>query len=273
MLRALAPDVSLKAAVAQVPETTPAQDERRARVGMLLGCVQRVFFHDVNAATVRVLAAEGYEVYAPRSVRCCGALMVHSGEEAEALELAKRMIDVFEDCEYVAVNAAGCSSSMKEYGRLLADDEEWAERAERFSDKVRDVSELLSESDPVAPRRPVPLTVAYHDACHLAHAQKIRAQPRELLRGIPDLELVEPREWEICCGSAGIYNLTQPEAGRELGRRKAQNLLDTGAEAIASANPGCTLQINAYLREKGRPLPIYHPIELLDRSIRGAGAR
>ena len=273
VLRALAPDVSLKAAVARVPEVTPAQGERRGRVGMLLGCVQRVFFHDVNAATVRVLTAEGYEVYAPRSVRCCGALMLHSGDEAQALDLAKRMIDTFEDCDHVAVNAAGCSSSMKEYGHLLADDEEWADRAERFSDKVHDVSELLSASDPVAPRHPVPLRVAYHDACHLAHAQKIRAQPRKLLSGIPDLEVVEPREWEICCGSAGIYNLLQPEAGRELGRRKAQNLLDAGAEAIASANPGCTLQINAYLREKGDPLPIYHPIELVDRSIRGAGAR
>ena len=253
--------------------STPAQGERRGRVGMLLGCVQRVFFHDVNAATVRVLAAEGFEVYAPRRVRCCGALGLHSGDEPQALDLAKRMIEAFEDCDHVAVNSAGCSSSMKEYGRLLADDEAWAERAERFSDKVHDVSELLSGSDPVAPRHAVPLRVAYHDACHLAHAQKIRAQPRKLLAGIPDLEVVEPREWEICCGSAGIYNLMQPEAGRELGRRKAQNLLDTGAEAIASANPGCTLQINAYLREKGRALPIYHPIELVDRSIRGVGAR
>jgi glycolate oxidase iron-sulfur subunit len=272
VLRALAPDVRLKASVARLPETTPAQGERRGRVGMLLGCVQRVFFHDVNAATVRVLAAEGFEVFAPRSVRCCGALMLHSGDEAQALDLARRMIDAFEDCDSVAVNAAGCSSSMKQYGRLLADDEEWAERAERFSDKVHDVSELLSASDPVARRHPVRLRVAYHDACHLAHAQKIRAQPRKLLAGIPELEVVEPREWEICCGSAGIYNLMQPEAGRDLGRRKAQNLLDARADAIASANPGCTLQINAYLREKGRPLPIFHPIELVDRSIRGVPA-
>jgi glycolate oxidase iron-sulfur subunit len=273
VLKALAPDVRLKAAVAQVPEVTPAQGERRGRVGMLLGCVQRVFFHDVNAATVRVLAAEGFEVYAPRRVRCCGALMLHSGEEAQALDLAKRMIEAFEDCDFVAVNAAGCSSSMKEYGHLLADDERWAKRAERFSEKVRDLSQLLTGSDPVAPRNPVPLRVAYHDACHLAHAQKIRSEPRRMLAVIPELEVVEPKDWEICCGSAGFYNLTQPEAGRDLGRRKAKNLLDTGAEAIASANPGCTLQINAYLREKGRPLPIYHPIELVDRSIRGVGAR
>ncbi|MGI9023268.1 MAG: (Fe-S)-binding protein, partial [Acidimicrobiales bacterium] len=272
VLRALTPDVKLKAAVARLPEVTPAQGERRARVGMLLGCVQRVFFSDVNAATVRVLSAEGFEVFAPRSVRCCGALMLHSGAESQALDLAKRMIETFEDCDYVAVNAAGCSSSMKEYGHLLSDDDEWAERAERFSDKVRDVSQLLTESDPVAPRHPVPLRVAYHDACHLAHAQKVRTEPRTLLASIPGVEVVEPDDWEICCGSAGIYNLLQPEAGRELGRRKAKNLLATEAEAIASANPGCTLQISAYLREQGRSLPIYHPIELVDRSIRGAPA-
>jgi glycolate oxidase iron-sulfur subunit len=160
---------------------------------------------------------------------------------------------------------------MKDYGHILADDAEWAERAKRFSDKVRDISELLAEYEPVARRHPVPMKVAYHDACHLAHAQKIRTQPRELLRRIPDLELVDPAEWEICCGSAGIYNLMQPEAGRALGRRKAENLLDTEAEAIVSGNPGCTLQIAAHLRELGRPLPIYHPVQLLDRSIRGTG--
>jgi glycolate oxidase iron-sulfur subunit len=270
-LQSLLPDVKLQAAAARLPELTPAAGTRRARVGMLLGCVQRVMFDEVNQATARVLAAEGFEVFAPRSVRCCGALMLHSGCEAEALELAKKMIDAFEDCDYVAVNAAGCGSSMKDYGHILADDAEWAERAKRFSDKVRDISELLAEYEPVAHRHPVPMKVAYHDACHLAHAQKIRTQPRELLRRIPDLELVDPAEWEICCGSAGIYNLMQPEAGRALGRRKAENLLDTEAEAIVSGNPGCTLQITAHLRELGRPLPIYHPVQLLDRSIRGTG--
>ncbi len=270
-LQSLLPDTRLKAAIRGVPEVTVAQGERRARVGMLLGCVQRVFFGEVNEATARVLAAEGFEVFAPRTVRCCGALMLHSGYESDALDLAKRMIEVFEDCDYVAVNAAGCGSSMKDYGHLLADDTEWAERAERFSEKVRDVSQLLSESDPLAPRHPVPLKVAYHDACHLAHAQGVRSEPRQLLAGIPELELVEPAEWEICCGSAGIYNLLQPDAGRALGRRKAENLLGTDADAIASGNPGCTLQIAAHLRDQGRRLPIYHPVELLDRSLRGAG--
>ena len=270
-LQSLLPDVSVKAAAARLPEITPAEGTHRGRVGLLLGCVQRVFFDDVNRATARVLAAEGFEVFAPRSVRCCGALMLHSGNEEEALDLAKKMILAFEECDDVAVNAAGCGSSMKDYGDLLSDDEEWAERAKRFSDKVRDVSQLLAGSEPVATRHPVPLKVAYHDACHLAHAQKVRSEPRRLLGAIPELELVEPAEWEICCGSAGIYNVLQPEAGRALGARKAENLLATGAEAIASGNPGCTLQITAHLREQGRPLPIYHPMELLDRSIRGAG--
>ncbi|MGH9182469.1 MAG: (Fe-S)-binding protein [Acidimicrobiales bacterium] len=271
-LHSLLPDVSLRAAVARLPELIPARGTRRARVGMLLGCVQRVFFHQVNAATARVLAAEGFEVFAPSDVRCCGALMLHSGCEPEALELARKTIEAFEGCDYVVVNAAGCGSSMKDYGHLLSEDEAWAERAERFSGKVLDVSQLLVESDPVASRHPVPLKVAYHDACHLAHAQKVRSEPRTLLASIPELELIEPSEWEICCGSAGIYNLLHPDAGRDLGRRKAENLLATGADAIASGNPGCTLQIAAHLRQRGRPLPIYHPVALLDRSIRGAGA-
>ena len=270
-LQSLLPEPDLEAATSRLPEVTAAQGERRGRVGMLLGCVQRVFFRDVNEATVRVLAAEGFEVFAPPTVRCCGALMLHSGDEPDALHLAKKMIEAFEECDYVAVNAAGCCSSMKDYGHLLAEDQEWAERAKRFSAKVRDVSQLLAESDPVATRHPVPLRVAYHDACHLAHAQKVRSEPRQVLAGIPGLELIEPAEWEICCGSAGIYNLLQPDAGRALGQRKAENLLETGADAIASGNPGCTLQIAAHLRERGRPLPIYHPVELLDRSIRGDG--
>jgi glycolate oxidase iron-sulfur subunit len=253
----------------RLPEVTPARGEGRGRVGLLQGCVQRVFFHDVNVATASVLAAEGYEVYAPRRPRCCGALMFHSGSEPEALALARELIDAFEDCDVVAVNAAGCGSSMRDYAGALADDPDWAERAARFSAKVRDVSEVLVDDEPRAPRRPVSLRLAYHDACHLAHAQRVRAQPRELLRAIPDLELLEPDEQEICCGSAGVYNLLQPAPAADLGRRKARNLLATGAEAIAAGNPGCALQIGTYLEEDGRRLPVYHPVELLRMSIDG----
>jgi glycolate oxidase iron-sulfur subunit len=206
-----------------------------------------------------VLAAEGWEVHAPRRPRCCGALMLHTGVENEARELANATIDAYDRFDHVLVNVAGCGSAMKEYGYLLE-----TERAERFSAKVRDVHELLAEHEPRAERHPIPMKVAYHDACHLAHAQQVRDQPRALLRGIPGLELLEPAEWELCCGSAGIYNLTQPKAAEQLGRRKADNLRATGAEAIAAANPGCALQIGAYL-----DTPILHPMTLLDHSIGG----
>jgi glycolate oxidase iron-sulfur subunit len=228
--------------------------------------VQRVFFPGVNAATVRVLAAEGFDVIAPAAPRCCGALMLHSGAEPEGLDLARATIDAFEGCDFVAVNAAGCGSSLKDYGHLLSDDPAWAERAAAFSAKVRDVTELLVEFEPRTARHPLNLRAAYHDACHLAHAQGVRAQPRTLLRTIPGLELVEPAEWEVCCGSAGIYNLLQPEAAAELGRRKAANLAATKADAVVAGNPGCTLQIAAHLE---RPVPVYHPMEVLDASIQG----
>jgi glycolate oxidase iron-sulfur subunit len=262
----LTPDVKLRSAWQRLPEVTQAQGTRKGRVGFMQGCVQRAFFGDVNAATVRVLAAEGWEVHAPRAPRCCGALMMHAGVEPEAQALARETIAAYEGFDFVAINVSGCGSSVKEYDHLLADDPEWADRAKAFVPKVRDVHELLAEHEPQARRHAVPLQVAYHDACHLAHAQKVRAQPRELLRGIPELELVEPADWEICCGSAGIYNLVKPEPAAELGARKAANLAATGAQAIAAANPGCSIQIRAYLE---RPMPIYHPMTLLDMSIRG----
>jgi glycolate oxidase iron-sulfur subunit len=269
----LAPPVTPRAAVAQLPEVTPARGTRRGQIAFMQGCVQRVFFGDVNAATVRVLSAEGWEVHAPRQPRCCGALQMHAGFEEEALEQARATIAAYEGFDTVAVNVAGCGSGMKDYAHLLSDDPEWAERAAAFSGRVRDVSELLAEHEPVAPRHPLPLRVAYHDACHLAHAQGVRAQPRALLRAVPELELLEPADWEICCGSAGIYNLIQPEPAAELGERKARNLLDTGAKAVVAGNPGCALQIGAHTERLGRPLPVLHPMELLARSIdeRGNG--
>jgi glycolate oxidase iron-sulfur subunit len=261
----LAPEVPLRAAVRQLAEVTPAAGEKRGTVAFMQGCVQRAFFGDVNAATVRVLAAEGWEVHAPRRPRCCGALMLHSGVEDDARELARATIEAYDRFDHVVVNAAGCGSAMKEYGYLLEED-----RAVAFSAKVRDVHELLAEHEPRAARHPLELTVAYHDACHLAHAQGVREPPREVLRSIPGLELVEPAEWELCCGSAGIYNVMQPEAAEKLGARKAANLLATGAQVIAAANPGCTMQIAAHL--DGRPIRVMHPIELLDRSMQGVAA-
>jgi glycolate oxidase iron-sulfur subunit len=249
------------------PRTTP-----RRRVGMLSGCVQQVFFSHVNAATMRVLAAEGCEVMIPPEQPCCGALMLHSGMEAAATKLARRMIAVFEaaNVDTIVINSAGCGSTMKEYGHLLRDDQVWAERAAAFSAKCKDISEFLCELPPQAPRHPLRLRVAYHDACHLQHAQGVREQPRRILAGIPSLEVAEIPEASLCCGSAGVFNLLQPETASQLGSRKVDNLLSTGAQAVASANPGCLLQLISGLRHRGlKTMPAFHLVELLDASMRG----
>jgi glycolate oxidase iron-sulfur subunit len=263
----MTPEASMRSSLSRLPERFEARGEKRGTVALLQGCVQRVFFADVNEATARVLAAEGFEVHVPRAPRCCGALPMHAGEDVQARGLAKATIEALDGYDTVIVNAAGCGSAMKDYGHVLRDEPDWAERAAAFSARVRDVSEFLAQAEPRAERRPIEIKVAYHDACHLAHAQGVRSQPRELLRGIPGLELVEPADWELCCGSAGIYNLVQPEPAAQLGERKARNLLDTGAEAVVAGNPGCALQISAHTERLGRPLPILHPIELLARSI------
>jgi glycolate oxidase iron-sulfur subunit len=254
-----------------LPELIPAQGERRRRVGLLLGCVQRVLFPHVNAATARVLAAEGCEVVAPKAQPCCGALLVHAGEEELAAQLARQTIDAFEKAQLdaVIINAAGCGSNVKEYGHLLRDDPEYAERAKAFAAKCRDVSEFLAELEPRATRHALPLRVAYHDACHLQHAQGVRLQPRTVLGSIPQLDLLEIPEAAICCGSAGIYNLVQPEAATELGDRKASHIAALEADIVVSANPGCLLQLQSALARTGRKLPVRHFIELLDASIRG----
>jgi glycolate oxidase iron-sulfur subunit len=269
MLLRLAPATPLRSALARVPAATAPAGERRGRVALLQGCVQRVFFGDVNRATARVLAAEGYEVHGPRRPRCCGALQLHSGFDEAARERARETIALLEGFDAVVVNAAGCGSAMKDYGHLFRDDPAWRERAEAFAAKVKDVTELLAENEPVARRGPVALAAVYHDACHLAHAQGLRAEPREILRDVPELELREPEGWEICCGSAGIYNLLQPEAAAELGRRKVERLRATGARTVIAANPGCALQIAGHAEEAGEPLVVLHPVEILDASISG----
>ena len=254
-----------------VPEVTRARGAKRGTVGLLLGCVQREFFPGVNAATVRVLSAEGFDVLAPPRQGCCGALSAHNGREPEAANFARRLIDEFEAAgvEHVVVNSAGCGSAMKEYAALLADDAAYAARAQSFEEKVRDVSEFLAQIEPVAPRHPLGVSVAYHDACHLGHAQGIRSQPRQLLGAIPGLELHEVPDGSLCCGSAGIYNLLNPDTGRELGDLKAANVQRTGAELLVTANPGCLMQIHAALERAGTPLRLAHTVEVLDASIRG----
>jgi glycolate oxidase iron-sulfur subunit len=268
-LKAMAALAPTRSANSHLPTAISGSAPTRGSVALLQGCVQRVFFSEVNEATARTLAAEGFDVAIPADPRCCGALQLHSGYDEQARERARDTIAELEGYDRIVVNAAGCGSAMKDYGHVLRDDPEWAERAEAFAAKVRDVTELLDEAGPRAERRPLAMRAAYHDACHLAHAQGVRAQPRSLLGSIPGLELVEPAGWELCCGSAGVYNLLQPEAAGELGRRKAQNLLDTGAEAVIAANPGCALQIQAHTEALGRKLPVHHPMELLWKSIDG----
>jgi glycolate oxidase iron-sulfur subunit len=252
----------------------PARGLRRAVVGMLTGCVQSAFFPDVNAATIRILAAEGCDVLTPSEQGCCGALSVHNGREAEAQRFARKLIETFEPLgiDYFVVNAAGCGSSLKEYGELLRDDPAYAARATAFAAKVRDLSEVLTELGPVAERHPLPVTVAYHDACHLAHAQGVRAQPRALLRAIPGLTVREIADPEICCGSAGIWNVLNPEPAAELGERKARTVLATGAELLVTANPGCLMQVAASVRKLGGQIALAHTAQILDASIRGLDA-
>jgi glycolate oxidase iron-sulfur subunit len=266
-MESLTPTIADRTAL---PVRTAAVGPRRAVVGMLTGCIQREFMPHVNAATVRVLAAEGCDVIVPPAQGCCGALSAHNGREPEAQGYARALIDAFESAgvETVVVNAAGCGSTMKEYAELLADDPDYADRAEAFAAKVRDVSEVLLELGTTATRHPLDVTVAYQDACHLAHAQGVRDEPRTLLRQIPGLELLEIADAELCCGSAGIYNILNPEPARDLGRRKAASVTATGASIVASANPGCLMQLRASMRPGDDSLTCLHTIELIDASIR-----
>jgi glycolate oxidase iron-sulfur subunit len=251
---------------AEIPPVTPAVGPTLARVGVLTGCVQSAVFPDVNAATVRVLAADGFEVVAPPQ-GCCGALSVHAGRLEEGKTLARRLVSRFQNVELVVVNSSGCGSHLKELGWLLGD-----EQAATFAEKVRDVGELLEATRPRAPRHPLPIRVALQDPCHVRHAQRLPLASLDMLERIPGLDAAEPAEQDLCCGSAGIYNVIQPDAARELGDRKAAHVLATGAQAYASANPGCLVQVSQALRRAGRPLPALHPIELVDASIRNEGS-
>ena len=266
----LLPAISARA-LRRLPARIPAAGASRRRVGLLLGCVQRVFFAHVTEATVRVLSAEGCEIIVPPEQACCGALMLHAGRVEDAASAARRMIDAFEQSgvEQIVINAAGCGSAMKEYGMLLRDDPAYAERARAFATRCVDVSELLADLEPQAPRHPVPMRVAYHDACHLQHAQRITQPPRRVLQTIPGVDVREIGEAEICCGSAGIYNMLEPEAAAELRDRKVRHVLDANPDVIVSANPGCLMQLASGLDIAGRSIPTMHLVELLDASIRG----
>jgi glycolate oxidase iron-sulfur subunit len=273
-MEALMPSAPARTKGKVMPHRIEPLGERRLRVGLLLGCVQSVFFPEVNAATARVLAAEGCEVVIPPDQSCCGALMIHAGEEKQALDFARHTIEVFErpQVDAVVINAAGCGSNMKDYAYLLRDDPNYAERAQAFSAKCRDISELLADLEPRAPRNPIPLKVAYHDSCHLQHAQTVRQQPRTVLAKIPELQLLEIAEPALCCGSAGIYNLVKPGPARELGERKIRNALATQPDIIATGNPGCLIQLRSGLKHSHSNIPVVHVVQLIDASIRAASA-
>jgi glycolate dehydrogenase iron-sulfur subunit len=256
---------------APLPERVAADGARRGRVALLTGCIQQAVFGAHNRATASVLAKNGYEVAVPRGQRCCGALHAHAGDHTRALALARETIATFERAaaEAVVVNTSGCGAHMKAYGHLLAQDPAWAARARAFAATVRDVAELLARAPLRGPLRPVPMAATYHDPCHVVHGQRIRAEPRMLLAQIPGLTLVELREADWCCGSAGVYNLTQPAMARRLLERKIDHVLETGAEAVVTANPGCILQLGQGLRARGAAVRVLHLVEVLDRAYGG----
>lgn len=243
----------------------PAKGTPRARVGLLLGCAMRVLFDRVHRATIGMLTLAGYEVHVPPNQGCCGALWVHNGYPREAQRTAKRLFRAFREMDYIAVNAAGCGSTMKEYGLLFKDAPEQA-AAEAFAKRVRDIHELLADADLPPPKRDDSLHITYHDACHLVHGQGIREQPRALLKRLPNLKLTEMDGADMCCGSAGIYNLLQPKLARDALQRKIRNIQATGATIVASANPGCTLWLRQGLQEAGLPVEVLHPVEILAKA-------
>ena len=274
-MESLLPRVPLTLSAKLPARLMPPHPPRR-RVGMLTGCVQQVFFGGVNGATARVLAAEGCEVVIPPGQTCCGALMLHSGlDDARPPPWPARSSPPLSRPTSIPSSStpAGCGSTMKEYGHLLRQDPVWAPRAASFSARCKDISEILAELPPQTPRHPLALRVAYHDACHLRHAQNVFEQPRDLLATIPGLEVAEIEEASLCCGSAGVYNLLHPEPANELADRKVRHLLATNSQAVVSANPGCLLQLMSGLRRQGQdPIPTFHMVELLDASMRNIPA-
>src|SRR5579883_2320781 len=273
-MESVLPNISPQAFQDPLPAVIPAEGKTRYRVGLLLGCVQRLFNPEVNDATVRVLTANGCEVVVPQSQGCCAALTHHQGQEEQTKALARQLIDSFADTslDAIIINASGCGHTLKEYGNILHDDPHYREKAAIFASKVKDAQEFLAAvglTAALSPLQTEPLTVVYQDACHMLHGQKISVQPRQLLRQIPGIKLREPVDAALCCGSAGVYNILQPDVAEELGRQKVENLLNTGAALIASPNIGCFVQISKHLALQGKTVPVLHPMQLLDYSIRG----
>ena len=264
------PDLSLRQTL---PETTPARGHNRGRVGLLLGCVQNVLFPGANLATARVLAENGYEVIAPKGQTCCGSLLIHEGERERGKAFARETIELFEQAgvETVVVNAAGCGSVMKEYGDLLQGDLQYAARAGAFGKKVKDITQVLAASPINGKLGRLPLRVTYHEPCHLVHGQRVRAEPRALITAIPAVQFVELKESDVCCGSAGVYNLINPKESRQILERKLDRIEESGAEVVVTGNPGCLIQLDAGLRRRGMRVRVLHPVELLAMAYDAGG--
>ncbi len=257
----------------RLPTVLPAIGPQRARVGLFLGCVAEAMFSGTNRATARVLQQNGCEVVVPRGQGCCGAIHYHSGAADPSMEFAKQNLAAFADepLDAIVVNVAGCGSMLKDYGHIskeLGQASDVVESLTNLAAQVRDVSEFLDELGLIPPTGSMPVRAVYHDACHLQHAQNVREQPRRILQSIPDLELLTPGETEICCGAAGSYALTQPDMADRLGRRKTEKLLDTDPQIVVTGNAGCSLQLQSHLKRAEKPLPVFHPMELLDMSYR-----
>jgi glycolate oxidase iron-sulfur subunit len=270
-LEAMTPPIQPKTSAQLIRPITSAASQKKYRVAVLTGCAQDLIFSDVNRDTVEVLARNGCEVITPPRQSCCGSLHAHNGEWELAKGLARRNIDQFPPAEFDAIitNAAGCGSHLKHYATLLADDPQYLARAEEWDHKIKDIHEWLAAIGLEKPAHTREQTVTYHEACHLCHGQKITAQPRAILNSIPGLKLVELPESTWCCGSAGIYNLIQPEMANQLLDRKLQRIKTTGATTVATGNPGCLLQIINGARKEGTPLRVVHPITLLAEAYRG----
>jgi len=269
------PEIKLSSLFSSLPEVLPAKGKKRYRVAMLTGCVQSVLFTQTNEATVRVLTENGCEVVIPKNQGCCGALSIHSGRLSEGRDFARTNVEVFAkyDVDAVIVNSAGCGSSMKEYGELLKDDPHYAPTAEKVSKKTKDVMEFLSEIGLQGELKELKLRVTYQDACHIAHAQRIKDAPRKIIKQIPGIEFTELPESELCCGSAGIYNMVQPEMSQGLLERKLSKLIETPVDYLVAGNPGCLLQIQKGINKNGLKVKTAHPVELLDWAYRGSSPK
>jgi len=266
-VEALLPDIPNRF-FSPLSEVFPADSERRYRIGLISGCVISIFLRHVNEATVRVLQKNGCEVVIPKGQVCCGALNVHNGEQEAARNMARRNIDAFlkHGLDAVIINSAGCGATLKEYGHLLQDDPDCAEKARAFSSLVKDISEFLVEIPLNRPSGKLDLRVTYQDPCHLAHGQRVRKQPREVINSIPGIELIEMKNSDRCCGSAGIYNLTHPDMSQEVLEEKIGNIVKTGADVLVAPNPGCMIQLGYGVKKHGMNIEVIHLVELLDRA-------